>query len=187
MSTPPDPHSAGTGEPGPAGRPAPAPVPSAADLAALGPSLQQRYAPHNACFGCGPSNPKGLRIASHVVGDEVVARFRPEPHHEAFPGMVNGGILGALLDCHSNWTATWHLMRARGDDAPPCTVTADFHVTLKRPTPSDGELVLRARVADSSGDRAVVDATVEAGGRVTATCRGTFVAVKPGHPAYHRW
>ena len=33
----------------------------------------------------------------------------------------------------------------------------------------------------------VVDATIEANGNVTATCRGTFVAVKEGHPAYHRW
>ena len=24
-------------------------------------------------------------------------------------------------------------------------------------------------------------------GKVCATCRGTFVAVKEGHPAYHRW
>ena len=33
----------------------------------------------------------------------------------------------------------------------------------------------------------VVEATVESGGKVTATCRGTFVAVKEGHPAWHRW
>ena len=26
-----------------------------------------------------------------------------------------------------------------------------------------------------------------ANGKITATCRGTFVAVKEGHPAYHRW
>ena len=38
-----------------------------------------------------------------------------------------------------------------------------------------------------SDDRAVIEATLEAGGKVTATCRGTFVAVKEGHPAYHRW
>ena len=25
------------------------------------------------------------------------------------------------------------------------------------------------------------------GGEVTATCRGTFVSVPPGHPGYHRW
>ena len=106
-------------------------------------SLQDRYAPHNACFGCGPANQKGLRIKSHVRGDEVMAEWTPEPHHEAFPGMLNGGIIGALLDCHANWTAAWFLMRARGAETPPCTVTADFHVKLLRPTPSDREVLLR--------------------------------------------
>jgi acyl-coenzyme A thioesterase PaaI-like protein len=152
-----------------------------------GPSLQERYAPHNACFGCGPANPQGLRIRSLVEGDEVVATWTPAPHHEAFPGMLNGGIIGALLDCHSNWAAAYHLMRERGAQSPPCTVTADFHVKLLRPTPMDGPLTLRARVSESSGNRAIVDALLEAGGRTTATCRGTFVAVLQGHPAYHRW
>jgi acyl-coenzyme A thioesterase PaaI-like protein len=149
-------------------------------------SLQDRYAPHNRCFGCGPSNDKGLRIKSFVRGDEVVAEFTPEPHHEAFPGMLNGGIIGALLDCHSNWTAAHHLMARDGLDRPPCTVTADFHVKLKRPTPLE-TVRLRAKVAESQGDRCVIEATLEAGGKVCATCRGTFVAVKEGHPAYHRW
>ena len=27
-------------------------------------SVQERYAPENRCFGCGPANPKGLRIRS---------------------------------------------------------------------------------------------------------------------------
>ena len=42
-------------------------------------------------------------------------------------------------------------------------------------------------VVESLEDRAVVEAALEADGRVTATCRGTFVAVKEGHPAYHGW
>jgi hypothetical protein len=46
---------------------------------------------------------------------------------------------------------------------------------------------LRARVVDSGADRATVEATVEAGGKTTATCRGVFVAVGEGHPAFHRW
>jgi hypothetical protein len=46
---------------------------------------------------------------------------------------------------------------------------------------------LRAHVVESSADRATVEATLEAGGKVTATCRGLFVAVKEGHPAFHRW
>ena len=66
-------------------------------------SLQDRYAPHNACFGCGPANDKGLRIKSRVEGEELVADWTPEPHHAGFPGSLNGGIVGALFDCHSNW------------------------------------------------------------------------------------
>jgi len=150
-------------------------------------SLQDRYAPANRCFGCGPANDKGLRIKSFVQGDEVVAEWRPQPHHEAFTGMLNGGICGALLDCHSNWAAAWHLMQKSGTDTPPCTVTADFHVKLRKPTPSDRPVTLRARVVESSTDRATVEATLESDGVVTATCRGLFVAVKEGHPAYHRW
>lgn len=151
-------------------------------------SLQETYAPNSICFGCGPANAKGLRIRSFAEGDEVVATWTPEPHHEAFPGMLNGGIVGALLDCHSNWTAAHHLMMVQGADTPPCTVTAEYSVRLRRPTPTDKELVLRARVLETQGDeRAVVTATLEADGEVCATCRGTFVAVKPGHPAWHRW
>lgn len=150
-------------------------------------SLQERYAPGNRCFGCGPANPKGLRIRSFPDGDELVCAWRPEPHHEAWENMLNGGICGTLLDCHSNWTAAWHLMRARGDEELPSTVTAEFHVRLLRPTPTGGEIHLRARVVESHEDRAVVEATLSAEGQVTATCRGVFVAVEPGHPAYHRW
>ncbi len=149
-------------------------------------AVQDRYAPHNECFGCGPANARGLRLKSYASGDELVASFTPEPHHQAFPGVLNGGIIGALLDCHSNWTAAYTLMKAGGLDVPPCTVTADFHVKLRAPTRL-GPLSLRARPVQTSADRCTVDAELSADGKVTATCRGTFVAVKPGHPAYHRW
>lgn len=150
-------------------------------------SLQDTYAPRNACFGCGPANEKGLRIKSYVEGDEVVATFQPEPHHQAFEGMVNGGIIGALLDCHSNWTAAWTLLRERNAAMPPCTVTAEFHVKLRAPTPLAGPLHLRARPVAVEGSKVTVEAELSAEGKVTATCRGVFVAVREGHPAYHRW
>jgi acyl-coenzyme A thioesterase PaaI-like protein len=150
-------------------------------------SLQDRFAPSSRCFGCGPANEHGLRIKSRVEGEGVVASFTPEPHHEAFPGMVNGGIIGALLDCHSNWAAAHALMKARGLDAPPCTVTAEFSVKLKRPTPLGPELRLVAKAVSVEGDKVNVEATLEGGGKITATCTGIFVAVKEGHPAYHRW
>lgn len=150
-------------------------------------SLQERFAPDNQCFGCGPANEKGLRIRIFEAEEGLVCDWSAEPHHQAFDGILNGGICGALLDCHSNWTAAWHLKNASGSEELPCTVTADFHVTLKRPTPIDARLHLTSRVVEANSDRALIEATLTANGKVTATCRGTFVAVKEGHPAHHRW
>lgn len=150
-------------------------------------AVQDKYAPHGICFGCGPANEKGLRIKSRWEGDALVARWRPQPHHQAFPGVLNGGICGALLDCHSNWCAVTTLMRERGLAEAPSCVTSEFSVKLRRPTPVDQELTLIARPAKVDGDAVTVEAEIRAGEKVTASCVGTFVAVKPGHPAYHRW
>ncbi len=152
-----------------------------------GEALQDRYAPNGTCFGCGPRNDKGLRVKSRALGDEVVATWRAEKFHEAYDGALSGGIIGTLMDCHSNWTAAYHLMKRAGTDAPPCTVTAEYTIKLKRPTPTDGEIEIVAHPVDVSDDRATVEAELRSDGNVCATSRGLFVAVKPGHPAYHRW
>jgi acyl-coenzyme A thioesterase PaaI-like protein len=153
-------------------------------------SLQETLAPRSDCFGCGPANAEGLRLRSFRAEDDpstLVCTFTPKPHHRAFEGVLNGGIVGTLLDCHSNWTAMIHFMDARGLDSPPCCVTAKYEIKLRRPTPTGGPVHLRATVVHSEGDRADVEAELVAGGRVCATCTGVFVAVKPDHPAYHRW
>ena len=150
-------------------------------------SLQERYAPNNACFGCGPANPDGLHIRSFAKNGEVVAEWKPEKKYEAFPGVLNGGIIGALLDCHCNWTAAYHLMKQAGEDHAPCTVTAEYSIKLLRPTPTNGSVYLSAKVVDSTADRATVEGILTGGGKVCATCRGVFVSVKEGHPAFHRW
>jgi acyl-coenzyme A thioesterase PaaI-like protein len=150
-------------------------------------SLQDTFAPQSICFGCGPTNKLGLQIKSFEEGAEIVAEWTASSHHDAFPGVLNGGIIGTLLDCHLNWTAAFHLMKKGKLPQTPCTVTAEYDVKLKRPTPSRETIYLRAKVIESTEDRATVEGTLSAGGKVTATCRGLFVAVKAGHPAYHRW
>jgi len=147
-------------------------------------SVQEQHAPADVCYGCGPANPKGLHIRSFPEGDGLVCDWLPEPHHTAFPGILNGGVIGTLLDCHCNWTAAVHLMQLSDLDEAPCTVTAEYAIRLKRPTPM-GPVRLFARVVESRGDRAVVEGELTASGALCATCRGTFVAVRPGHPAYH--
>ena len=67
--------------------------------------VQQEFAPNSICFGCGQANEKGLKIQSHRIENGLYLEFMPEQHHHAFPGMINGGIIGTLLDCHGNLTA----------------------------------------------------------------------------------
>ena len=101
-----------------------------------------------ACCGCGPANPEGLHIRSFPKGDEVVAEWKPEKKYEAFPGVLNGGIIGTLLDCHCNWTAAYHLMKQAGEDHPPCTVTAEYAIKLLRPTPTNGPVFFRQKLSN---------------------------------------
>jgi hypothetical protein len=42
-------------------------------------------------------------------------------------------------------------------------------------------------VVELMEDRANVELSLEANGKTCATGSGLFVAVKEGHPAYHRW
>ena len=149
--------------------------------------LQELYSPGGGCFGCGPANLDGLRLQSYIKGSEIVARWQPADQFQAFPGMLNGGIIGTLLDCHSNWTAAWHLMNLAGLDQPLCTVTADYAIKLLRPTPLSSPVELVARVVESAAHRATIEAVLTSDGKPRATCRGTFVIVQPGHPAYHQW
>lgn len=168
-------------------------------------AAQDEHAPHGVCYGCGPANAKGLQIKSAWEADTAgpgldepgrafMCRYTPEEHHQAFPGVINGGILGTLLDCHSNWCAAMTLMEHHGWDTAMCTVTADFHVKLRAPTPAGEELTIKAWPREIKGDDeriCIVDAEIWAdtprGRKVTATCSGTFVAVEEGHPAWHRW
>ncbi len=149
--------------------------------------LQDRYAPNSDCFGCGPANPHGLHIKSHVEGDRVVAEWTPAPHHKAFEGYVSGGILGVLFDCHSNWAAVHFLMQAKGLERPPDTVTAQYSVSFLRPTPMGRTLHFTSKLVEARENRATIETTLEVGGATTATSTGTFVIVKEGHPAYGRW
>ena len=79
--------------------------------------------------------------------------FQAEPQHQAFPGMVNGGIIGTLLDCHGNWTAAVALMDEQGLEEPPCTVTASYEVKLRRPTPVSSLLTVTSEVVELLEDR----------------------------------
>jgi len=131
------------------------------------------------CYGCGRLNSLGLKLKSRWEGDETVARFVPHPEHIALPGFVYGGLIASLIDCHAMGTAAAAAERAAGreigDGPAPRFVTAALRVDFLAPTPLGSELEIRGRVKQRGERKTVVEATVSAGGRVTA--RGDVVAV----------
>ena len=133
------------------------------------------------CFGCGRDNPFGLQIKSTWEGDTAVCHFTPQPYHTAYPGVVNGGILATLIDCHGVGCAVDDAYRREGrepdDGGPPIWyVTGRLTVDYLAPTPLGPELVLDAEVTSREGRKTEVSVDLVANGVVTA--RGHILAVR---------
>ena len=64
-------------------------------------SIQSQSIPDGICFGCGSKNTLGLQLRSYLLRGSVVAEWQPQERHAAFPGILCGGVIGALIDCPS--------------------------------------------------------------------------------------
>ena len=149
-------------------------------------SLQDQFAPDSICFGCGPSNTKGLQIKSFVQGDMIIGHFTPEPHHHAFPGVLHGGTIASILDCHCNWSACWYLMQHLKTDQLPCMVTAELNVKYLKPTPMDTALELKSRLFLIEKKKVIVQGELSIADKTYCEVTGAFIQVSQNHPAFHR-
>jgi acyl-coenzyme A thioesterase PaaI-like protein len=148
------------------------------------PRAIQDSIPHNHCWGCGTLNPRGLHVKSYLDGDGTVCRFQPFPEHMAGPThVVNGGIIAAVVDCHSVCTAIADAYRVAGRElgSEPLlwAVTGSLKIDYSAPTPIAEPMELRARVRETSGRRRIVECTVRSGGRECARAEVVAVEVPP--------
>lgn len=111
-------------------------------------AVQDAYTPHSTCWGCGPSAAEGLRLRSFRVRNGLEARVTLGEEYCAFPGIINGGIISTLIDCHGNWTAAIGLMDRSCLPAPPLTLTASVLVSFKEPAPPNTPLVIRSSIVE---------------------------------------
>jgi hypothetical protein len=92
-------------------------------------AVQEAYTPESQCFGCGPASADGLRLASfRAANGGLTARTRLASKYQAFPGIINGGAISTLFDCHGNWSAAIALMDGSCLPRPPLTLTAELLV-----------------------------------------------------------
>ena len=154
--------------------------------------VQDAYTPHSSCFGCGPEHPDGLRIKSYRIADGLEARVTLPQKYSAFPGVISGGILSTIFDCHGNWTAGLALMDEACLTKPVLTMTVRLDTQFKSPASPGQPLIIKSQVlriqhpGDEADDGRVrskdaVDVAMEIAHvtrtnatQIIARCEGTF-------------
>jgi acyl-coenzyme A thioesterase PaaI-like protein len=128
--------------------------------------------PGNICFGCGRDNHDGLSISSYWEGEESVCLWNSEAKYQGWKGVLNGGVLATLIDCHTMGTAMAYACksenRALGSEPEYRYATGTITVKYLKPTLNDVPVELRALVVEMKGRKTVLKCTVYSNGEVTA-------------------
>lgn len=129
-------------------------------------------AEYDHCFGCGASNPIGLRLDEFRPGEDgVTATFTPRSEFAGFADALHGGIITTALDEVSAWAA----MLTEG----VLVFTATLEVRFRRPAPPDASYSLSGTVRERSGRRLKIDGTMsDADSTVVAASSGLFVVAE---------
>jgi acyl-coenzyme A thioesterase PaaI-like protein len=132
--------------------------------------LEERRRLASRCFGCGSSNPMGLGMRFRLEDGRAVAEFRPEPHHQGFPGHMHGGLVATMLDEAMGWAVYGQGVWA---------VTARMSVRFREPVPLSGPLLVAGWVTRTRGP--LLDARAEirtSEGALLAEAEGVFMRVR---------
>jgi uncharacterized protein (TIGR00369 family) len=106
------------------------------------------------CFVCGLDNPVGLRLAFYETGpDEVTATCLPGKNYEGYPGVLHGGIVGAILDEVGGRALII-------GDHNHFMMTAKMDVKYRRPTPIGQPLKVVGRLLKRRGRLALAHAEI---------------------------
>lgn len=143
-------------------------------------AIQDTY-PEDAshCYGCGRLNGDGIQIRTRLDGDKTLTVFDPWPSHTAFEGVVYGGLIASVIDCHSAGSAAIFAMvadgAAIGSTPSPRFMTAHLEVDFLAPTPL-GRMSVVGRLIESTARKAIVESELLVDGAVTA--KGSAVLVR---------
>lgn len=76
----------------------------------------------------GQSSESGLRLQSFRTEDGLKSGITFPKKFQAFPGIVNGGLVSTVFDCQGNWTSAIALMDASQLPKPPFTLSSTIQV-----------------------------------------------------------
>jgi len=140
----------------------------------------QDYMPGNICFGCGKDHPEGLRIKSYWEDDKAVCIWHSEPKYQGWKGLMHGGILAAIVDCHCMCSALAASYRAekRAMDTHPQYRFATGTMTIKytAPTSNDHPVKVVAEVVEIKGKK--ITLSFKCYSQNTVSAEGEVIAIR---------
>ena len=139
------------------------------------PDFFQDHMPGNICFGCGKDNHEGLQIKSYWEGDTAVCIWNSEEKYQGWKGVLYGGVLASLIDCHSMCTAMAAQYRHEGRslDTEPIYRYATGTLTVKylKPTLNNYPVILRAKATIHSPKKIEIDCQAYSNDELTAEAK----------------
>lgn len=121
--------------------------------------------PENGCWGCGPTNPKGLGLVFRREGDTVVCERTADTHETGWPEFMHTGLLFTTMFETAYWAVIGLTAKLGANSGEPSTFTVRRLPRTGRPA----RAVARIVGEDASGWDVLVEA--ESDGRPCATLR----------------
>lgn len=138
------------------------------------------------CFGCGRNNKLGLQIKSFWDGDETICTWTPSEIYEAGLGVLCGGIVSTLIDCHCVNTAIAALYKSEGRElgSKPFIPFAGGSINMRhmKPISIKKPVVLRAKVIELKDRKAIIACKVFSG--KTECAKAEVIAIKAPEPTW---
>ncbi len=135
------------------------------------PKYFQDYMPGNICFGCGRDNHLGLQISSYWKGEQSICQWSSEEKYQGWKGIMNGGILATLIDCHCMGTAAAAAYRNEERDLGSFPeyryATGTLNIKYLRPTSNLVPVRLITDIIEVRGRKVVMHCKVESAGNIT--------------------
>ncbi len=120
----------------------------------------QDYMEGNICFGCGKENPEGLQIKSYWEDEVCVCIWHSKDKYQGWTNLLNGGILGTLVDCHCMGAAMSYAYRKEGRDFDSEPVykyaTGTMNIKYLKPTPNNLPIILKAWIKEIKDKKTIV-------------------------------
>ena len=99
------------------------------------------------CFICGLENPVGLHLHIYETGPgEVESTYLPPDHFQGYPGVLHGGIVGAIIDELSGRT-----LMGSDPQNPRFMFTAKMEIKYRQNVPIGRKLRIKGKAGKTRG------------------------------------